>query len=361
MAAEADAGPGGNSLGGPGAPGAVPRESGAGVVPPGSPCSARRRCGWSAGGCWLAIPVLWGVTFLTFVVMNLLPGNAAQELLGANATPAEVRALEIKLHLNEPFWIRYWHWLSGVLHGRPRCLAHQRAAGDIDPGPAAAGELRADALRLLHLGLLAVPVAAAAAHRPGGWADRLSMMVSMAGLSIAPYVLALLLIFIFAVRLQVLPAIGFVPLGQSVAGNIRSLTLPATRHRAPAGVLLHPAAAGGHGRADAGRGLRGHGPGQGRGAVAGADPPRPAQLMFGLLTVIGLNLGTLIGALVIIEQIFALPGIGQVLLQSINNRDIVVVEAVVLVFALIVVLANLLTDLLYAVLDPRIRYGRPAA
>ena len=76
-----------------------------------------------------AIPVLWGVTFLTFVLMNLLPGNAAQELLGANATPAEVRALELKLHLNEPFWTRYWHWLSGVLHGD---LGDVRAG--VDPG-----------------------------------------------------------------------------------------------------------------------------------------------------------------------------------------------------------------------------------
>ena len=83
--------------------------------------------------------------------------------------------------------------------------------------------------------------------------------------------------------------------------------------------------------------------------------------LFGLITVIGLNLGTLIGAAVIIEQIFSLPGIGQVLLQSINNRDVIVVEAVVLVFAFIVVLASLATDLLYAVLDPRIRYGHSAA
>src|ERR1700732_3429336 len=64
-----------------------------------------------------AIPVLWGVTFLTFVVMNLLPGDAAQELLGANATPAEVHQLEIKLHLNQPFWVRYGHWLGGLFHG----------------------------------------------------------------------------------------------------------------------------------------------------------------------------------------------------------------------------------------------------
>ncbi|MBO0774198.1 MAG: ABC transporter permease subunit, partial [Actinobacteria bacterium] len=83
--------------------------------------------------------------------------------------------------------------------------------------------------------------------------------------------------------------------------------------------------------------------------------------LFGLITLVGLNLGIIIGALVIIEPIFSLPGIGDVLLQAITSRDIPVVEGVVLVFATVVVAANLLTDLLYAVLDPRIRYGRTAA
>src|SRR5438309_1895483 len=101
--------------------------------------------------------------------------------------------------------------------------------GSRPPGPARWGPAGRIVLGSpgLRLAGRRVPVAAAAAHQPGGWADRLSMMISMAGLSIAPYVLALLLIFIFAVRLQVLPAIGFVPLGQSVVGNIKSLTLPA--------------------------------------------------------------------------------------------------------------------------------------
>ena len=85
-----------------------------------------------------AIPVLWGVTFLTFVVMNLLPGNAAQELLGANATPAQVHQLEIRLHLNEPFWVRYGGWLAGALSRRPGHIADQRPERDVDPRPAAA-------------------------------------------------------------------------------------------------------------------------------------------------------------------------------------------------------------------------------
>ena len=308
-----------------------------------------------------AIPVLWGVTFLTFVVMNLLPGDAAQQLLGASATPAEVRALELKLHLNEPFWVRYWHWLGSALSGH---LGASLTSGQ--PVTSILGQRLPVTFELMIYTFvisvaLAVPVAAAAAHRPGGLADRLSMMISMAGLSLAPYVLALVLVLVFAVDLRVLPAIGFVPLGQSIVGNIKSLTLPALSIGLPLACFYTRLL-----RADIVEQMQS----EDYVVTARAKGVAPWQAlirhalrnsMFGFRTVLGLNLGTLIGALVIIEPIFSLPGIGQVLLQSISDRDIIVVEAVVLVFAFIVVLANLLTDLLYAVLDPRIRYGRPSA
>ena len=308
-----------------------------------------------------AIPVLWGVTFLTFVVMNVLPGDTAQELLGANATPAELQTLRLKLHLNEPFWVRYWHWLSGAAQGH---LGDSLVSGQ--PVTSILGQRLPVTFELVIYTfclsvLIAVPVAAAAAYRPGGLVDRLSMMLSMAGLSIAPYVLALLLVLIFAVNLRVLPAIGFVPLSQSVVGNIKSLTLPALSIGLPLACFYIRLL-----RADIVEQMQS----EDYVVTARAKGVAPWQVlirhalrnsMFGFLTVLGLNLGTLIGALVIIEPIFSLPGIGQVLLQSISDRDVVVVEAIVLVFALIVVLANLLTDLLYAVLDPRIRYGRPAA
>ncbi len=305
----------------------------------------------------LAIPVLWGVTLLTFVVMNLLPGNAAQEILGPSATPAEVRALEIRLHLNEPFWVRYGHWLGGTLSGN---LGSSFTSGQ--PVTSILAQRLPVTLELLLYGFLisvcvAVPVAVLAARRPGGAADRLSMVTSMAGLSIAPYVLALVLVYIFAVRLRVLPAIGFVPVSQSLGGNLRSLTLPAVSLGLPLACFYTRLL-----RSDLVEQMQG----EDYVVTARAKGIGPWQVLtrhalrnslFGLVTVIGLNLGTLVGAAVIIEQIFSLPGIGQVLLQSIDNRDVIVVEAVVLVFALIVVLASLAVDLLYAILDPRIRYG----
>lgn len=345
MAAEADAAPAGPRPRGP-AGQAVLRSPALRLV-------ARRLL--------LAIPVLWGVTLLTFAVMNLLPGNAAQEILGASATPAELRALEIRLHLNEPFWIRYGHWLGGVLSGN---LGSSFTSGQ-QVTSILAQRLPVTLELLLYAFLIsvcvAVPVATAAARRPGGIADRLSMVASMAGLSIAPYVLGLVLIYIFAVRLRILPALGYESLGQGIAGNIRSLTLPAISLGLPIACFYTRLL-----RSDLVEQMQG----EDYVVTARAKGIGPWQVLtrhalrnslFGLITVIGLNLGTLIGAAVIIEQIFSLPGIGQVLLQSINNRDVIVVEAVVLVFAFIVVLASLAADLLYAVLDPRIRYGHSAA
>jgi peptide/nickel transport system permease protein len=304
-----------------------------------------------------AIPVLWLVTALTFVVMNVLPGNAARQLLGAEATPEQVRQLTVQLGLDKPLLTRYWDWLTGVLTGDLG-----RSLGTGQPVTAIFAVRLPVTLELVAYAMvvslvLTVPVALLAARRPRGLADRLSMAVSMTGLSVAHYVLALLLVMVFAVYLPIFPAIGFVPLGESVAGNIRSLTLPAIAIGFPLfcfytrllrGDLLDQL------REDYVVTARAKGVGTWWVLIRHAL----RNSLFGLITIVGLNLGTLVGATVVIEQIFALPGIGQELIQAINNRDIVEVEAIVLFLAVAVVLANLITDILYAVLDPRIRYGQ---
>ncbi|HLH69004.1 MAG TPA: ABC transporter permease [Candidatus Dormibacteraeota bacterium] len=309
----------------------------------------------------VAIPVLFGVTLLTFVVMNLLPGDAAQELLGANATPQQVHELEIKLHLDQPPWVRYAEWLRGVVTGNlGTSLASKQEVTTV------LGQRLPVTFELVLYGLLisvvfAVPLAVLTAWRPGGIFDRLCTVLSVAGLSVAPYVLALVLIYVFAVKLGVLPAIGYVSPTESIVGNIRSLTLPAVALGLPLLCFYMRLL-----RADLLEQMQS----EDYVVTARAKGLPPWRVLvghalrnslFGFLTVVGLNLGTLIGATVLVEQIFSLPGMGQELLEAIDNRDIPVIEGTVLVFALIVVLVNLLTDLLYAVLDPRIRYGRSAA
>lgn len=309
-----------------------------------------------------AIPVLWGVTLVTFLVINVMPGNAASQLLGANATPEQVAELEAKLHLDEPVFQQYVQWLGNVLRGD-----FGNSFASDQPVTSIISERLPVTLELILCSFIVslaftVPLAVLAARRPGGIVDRLSMGVSMVGLSVAPYVLALVLVYVFAVELDVLPAIGYVSISEGgLAQNLRTMILPAVSIGFPLFCFYTRLL-----RADIVDKMQGEdyvvtaqakGLGPWRVLLRHALP----NSLFGLLTLVALNVGTLIGATVIIESIFALPGIGQALLQSINNRDILVIEAIVLVLATIVVLANLVADLLYAVLDPRIRYERAAS
>jgi peptide/nickel transport system permease protein len=305
----------------------------------------------------VAIPVLWGVTFLTFVVINHLPGNAAQQLLGINATKVEVHQLSAKLGLDKPLLTRYGDWLHGLVTGS---LGHSLASGQsvtsiLGSDLPITFELIAFAF-IISLGL-AVPIALLAARRPYGIFDRLSMVLSMAGLSIANYILALVLVYFFAVKLNWLPALGWVPPGKSLGGNIKTLTLPAVSISVSLLCFYTRLL-----RADLVQQLRS----QDYVTTARAKGVGPWRIIlhhalrnsvFGLITAVALNLGTLLGVTVIIEQIFGLPGIGHELLSAINSRDIPVVEGAVFVFGLLVVLANVLADLLYATLDPRVKYG----
>jgi peptide/nickel transport system permease protein len=305
----------------------------------------------------MAIPIMLGVTILTFWVLSLIPGNAAQQLLGAEATPEDVAQLEEQLGLNESGVSRYLSWLGNALQGDlgNSLVSRQPVSEILADRLLVTGELVF--LAFVVSLVLAVPVALLAAHKPNGLMDRISMMISTLGLSVANYVLALLLVLVFAVTLGWLPAIGFVPLSDGLWANLKTMILPSAAIGLPLFCFYT-------------RFLRGdlvdqlqqeeyvttaRAKGIGSWQVLLRHAFRNSS--FGLITVVGLNLGALIGGTVIIEQIFALPGVGQMLLQAINTRDFVVVQAAVVVFALVAVLANLFVDLMYAVLDPRIRYG----
>lgn len=305
----------------------------------------------------VAIPVLWGVTFLTFVVINHLPGNAAQELLGINATPQEIHQLSVKLGLDKPLLTRYWDWLHSLLTGS---LGHSLANGQSVTsilGTDLPVTFELVAFSLLLALVFALPIGLLAAWRPGGIFDRTSLLLSMAGLSIANYILALILVYFFAVKLNWLPALGWVPPGKSVGQNIKYLILPAVS--IALGLLCFYAR---QLRADLVQQIHGEdyvttARAKGAGTWRVLTRHTLRNSVFGLITAVALNLGTLLGVTVIIEQIFGLPGIGHELLSAINSRDLPVIEGAVFVFGLIVVIANLIADLLYAWLDPRVRYG----
>lgn len=305
-----------------------------------------------------AIPVVIGVSFLTFTLLNLLPGTAAANLLSLDATPQQIHDLSVKLHLNDPFFVRYWHWLSSALAGHlGNSLENNQSVAQIIAQRLPVTFEVALVAFLLAL-VFAIPTALLAARKPLGLLDRASLGVSMAGLSIPPFALGLVLILIVSVHLQWLPAIGFTPLSHGLGPNLRTVILPSltiafglfcTYSRLLRADLIDQLNAEEYIVAARAKGLSKY-----RVLVQHAF----RNSLFGLITVVGLNLGVLISGTVIIEQVFALPGIGQELLTAIYNRDVITVQAIVLVFAASVVVANLLVDLCYLVLDPRIRYGR---
>jgi peptide/nickel transport system permease protein len=301
-----------------------------------------------------AIPVLLGVTFLTFSVMSLLPNDSAQAILGLNASQSAVNALNHTLGLDQPFWQRYWHWLVNVLHGNfGTSLQGQSVNHELAIHVPITMELVLYALVVSVA--LSIVMAALAARRPNGIADRIIAAVSMLGLSTAPYAFAFLLIIVLAVKLTWFPV-----LSGAVAGPgsfFKNLTLPACA----IGFGLFSVYT---------RLLRADMVDQMQRedyivtAKAKGVPPWRVLLrhalrnsLFTLITVIGLNLGGLVGAAAIIENIFQVQGIGNDLITGISNHDVPLIEGITLVFALVTVFGNLLADLAYAVLDPRIRYG----
>jgi peptide/nickel transport system permease protein len=206
--------------------------------------------------------------------------------------------------------------------------------------------------------IFSIPLAILAAHRPGHIVDRIIAISSMLGLSIPGYVLALVLSLLFAVHLRLLPAVGFVPLSEGLFQNLRSLLLPAvtiafqlfsTFTRLLRADLIEQVTAREYVMAGRAKGL-------GSWQVLLRHALRNAS--FGFITVVGINIGTVLGATVIVESIPGIPGLGQLLVQSIDNRDAPVVQGVVLCIACFVVVLNLLTDVIYMAVDPRIRYGR---
>ena len=308
--------------------------------------------------CLSVIPVLFAVSLITFFAIEVLPGNTAEQLAGANATPEQVERLEAALRLDRPPWVRYGEWIGGAVVGDLGVSLANR-----QPVVSLIGERLPVTLGLTAVALFlalaaAVPMAVFSVFHPGGAVDRTVAVLSMTGLSLAGYILGPLLILIFSVQFGILPSIGYTPLGEGLIAGMRSLVLPATALAIPLfglytrflrGDLLEQIDGYDYVLAAKARGI-----GPWRALLRHALP----NSLFGLMTLVGLHLGALLGGAVIVEQIFALPGVGQLLFQAVNLRDITVIQAVVLLLAVATVLANLAVDVLYAVLDPRIRHGR---
>jgi len=302
------------------------------------------------------VPVLIAVSLLTFSIASLLPGDLAYVILGDQATPEKVAALRADMGLDQPILWRYLGWLGHVLQGDfGRSF---RTGQTVLQAVAERLPISIELMLLAQLGALAigVPVAIICAARSGSPFDRFMTGTAFGMLSVPTFLSAILLIYLFAVELRVLPATGYVSLSEHPLANLRFFVLPAlTLGMAEWPGIMRVL------RSDMIATLQ-----EDYIALAKAKGLTPGRILFvhalkpsslTLVTVTGINIGRLIGGAVIVETIFALPGIGRLLVSAILTRDLIILQGVVLLVAAGFVIMNFIVDTLYAVLDPRIRHG----
>ena len=301
----------------------------------------------------LMIPVALLVSFVTFMIIHLIPGDPARVLLGESATPQTVAALRHQLGLDQPIMVQYFIWLGQAIHGNlgQSIQLSQPVTQAIMQRLPVTAEL--GAVSLLISVALAIPLGVLAASRRNTPLDWLINLSSLAGTAIPSFVLGLLLILFLAVMVRMFPPGGYVPFAEDPLANLRDLVLPA--------ITLATGAVAGNMRQvrasmievlgqDYIRTARAKGLNHGR--VYFVHALRNALLP--LLTIVGLQAGAIIGGAVIIETIFLWPGIGFLAVQSILAKDYPVVQGIVLLSALSYMFVNLLVDVGYGVLDPRI-------
>jgi peptide/nickel transport system permease protein len=304
--------------------------------------------------------VLLVVTFFSYLLLDLLPSDPTVSILGANATDEAVAELREELNLDDPLPVRYVAWVGDLLHGDlgESYLTGQPVAEAIRQRIGVSLELLV-ASQVVALAI-AVPLALMAARRPGGIVDRTSTAGAFGFIAIPNFVLAILLVFVFAVRLQWLPATGLPPFSEEPAEHLRSLVLPSVSlAMASLAVYLRVLRTDMIATLQEDFILNAKAKGIPSWYILLRHALRPSS--FSLLTVAGLSVGELIGGAVIVELIFAMPGMGSLAVQSIFSRDYLVVQGFVVVVAVGYVLTNFVIDLLYAVLDPRIRHATTQA
>lgn len=301
-----------------------------------------------------AIPVMFLVSLMSFAVIWLVPGDPAASFLDASATQEQIARVRDELGLNQPLWQQMVQWYGRVLNGDlgQSILLHRSVMDALLERLPITLSLAAFALVLA--ALMGISAGIFAAMHRGQAADRTVMTASLMGLSMPDFWLGLVLIVVFAVGLGWLPSGGFVSPSESVTGWLRTMTLPsltlalvqtgfiARMTRSAMLDVLHQDFI----RTADAKGLR-HGFVVLRHGLPNALLP--------ILTVLGIIAGSLLGGAVVVEQVFSLPGVGRLIIGAIMSRDFPVIQGGLLFLAVIYVLINLLVDLLYAVVDPRVR------
>ncbi len=300
------------------------------------------------------VATLIGASIVVFAVLEILPGNAAQMMMGPDASPDAVAALAAKLGLDRPPLTRYWQWISGMLSG-DLGLSYAYSTPVLElvlERLALTVPLALLAMALTTVLALCVGVYAASRHNRLG--DVGTMGLAQVGIAIPNFWFAILLILLFSVKLQWFSAGGFPGWGEDPVGSLQALILPAVSlavvqaailARMTRSAVLEVL------REDYVRTARAKGLSQR--ATLWGHVLRNA--MIPVITVMGLQFAELLAGTIVVENVFYLPGLGRLIFQSISNRDLIVVRNCVMLLAAMVVVVNFVVDVLYAVIDPRIK------
>lgn len=297
---------------------------------------------------------LWAASVATFTLCAVLPGDPARVLLGMRATPEAVRALRAELGVDRPYLVQYLDWVTGLPFGR----FGTSYVSKVDVGSQISERLGVT-LSLVLAGMLlalvvAVPLGTLAAYGHRRVTGTLVSAISQVGMAVPAFWAGILLVFVFAVQLRVLPANGYTPFTENPLDWLRHLVLPAAALALVQGAVLSR-----YVRSAVLEVMREDFI---RTARAVGRTTWSALLRHGLrnaaipvLTVLGLQLTTLLVGAIVVESVFAFPGLGRMLLQAVAARDLLLVQGTVMVLVFFVLLVNLVVELLYVVVDPRLR------
>jgi len=301
------------------------------------------------------IPILLIVTFAVFMLISLVPGDAAVTLAGGiRATPQKVQQVREQLHLDEPLLQQYWRWLSNAVQGNlgRSFYSRQPVSDEIAARlPVTLGMIVAGMFVTL---LIGVPLGLISGMRAGSRVDKSGRLYASVGVAVPDFVIAIVLVVLFAVQWRLLPPSGYVRFTDSPTEWLRYMALPAVALGIASGAVLSrqlraslvDTMESNYVRAAWARGGRAR-------TVVGKHALKNAAMP--VVTVLGLQLGFLVGGTVLLEQIFSIPGMGSYFLRGIDGFDLPVIQGVTIVFVVFMILMSLAVDIAYGFLNPKVR------
>ncbi len=303
------------------------------------------------------IPVLLVVSIVIFMITHLTPGGPAAVLLGIEATQEEIDALNEKLGYNDPLLTQYSRWMGNVIKGDlgNSIFMKQPVSTAIAEhlGPTLSLAIIAQIIAII----LAIPFGIIAAYKRGTPLDTALMSVSLLGMAIPGFLLGLFLMLVFGVGLAILPVAGFKPISMGLSTHLRYLVLPSIALGTVQAALITRMTRSAmldvlflnYMKTARAKGLR-------EVVVLLKHAFKNASLP--ILTIVAQTFGSLVTGAVVVESLFNIPGMGQLVLNAITRRDMAVIQGVVLFVTVVYVAINLIVDLLYGVIDPRVRLDR---